>query len=270
MADNNSVVVITGGAGGMGQACARRLGKNYPLLLVDINAVGLEATATQLRAEGYRVTPFGDDLSNPDNIAKLVDTANAIGPFKALVHTAGLSPAMADAKRIMEVNWLLTYRLTEAFLPLAQLGSCAVLIASTAGHVMPVDLEREAQFDDPTAADFWEKITPYIPSSDASYALSKRIVIRYCERVVALWGARGARINTISPGIIETPMGKLEMERQPLMASMIAMTPLQRQGTADDIAAGVEFLCSDAAAFITGIDLRIDGGVIPVMLGRSK
>jgi NAD(P)-dependent dehydrogenase (short-subunit alcohol dehydrogenase family) len=270
MADNDSVVVITGGSGGMGQACARRLGKNHALLLVDINAAAVEATASALRAEGYRVTPCCADLAKPEVIEQLVAKTQSLGPLRALVHTAGLSPTMADARRIMDVNWVATYRLAEAFLPIAQPGSCAVLIASISAYLAPARAELDALLDDPLAPDFWSKIESFAGTPEASYSFSKRAVLRYCERVVAQWGARGARIASISPGVIATPMGKKELEDKPMMAAMVAMTPMQRQGSADDIAAGVEFLCSDAASFITGTDLRIDGGVIPVMLSQRR
>jgi NAD(P)-dependent dehydrogenase (short-subunit alcohol dehydrogenase family) len=120
------------------------------------------------------------------------------------------------------------------------------------------------------ASDFWSKIEPIAGTSEAAYAFSKRAVIRYCELAAPRWGARGARIVSISPGVIGTPMGKQEMEDKPIMKQMVAATPLQREGVADDIAGGVEFLCSDAASFISAIDLRIDGGMIPVMLGMRK
>lgn len=270
MTENNSVVVITGASGGMGQACARRLGKNHALLLVDINAAAVESTATALKSEGYRVTSFCADLTNPDAIEQLIAMAQSLGPLRALVHTAGLSPTMADGKRIMDVNWVATYRLAEAFLPIMQTGSCAVLIASTSAYMIPIKPEIDALFDNPLAADFWSKVESFAGTPEASYAFSKRAVLHYCERAVTQWGKRGARIVSISPGVIATPMGKQEMESKPIMTQMVAMTPLQREGVADDIAGGVEFLCSDAASFISGIDLRIDGGVIPVMLSQRK
>jgi len=266
----NSVAVITGASGGMGQACARRLGKNYLLLLVDINASAVEATATTLRAEGYRVTSAGADLAKPEAIEQLVAMTQSLGPLHALVHTAGLSPTMADAKRIMDVNWVATYRLAEAFLPIVQPGGCAVLIASTSAYLIPAKPEVDALFDNPQAADFWSNVESFAGTPETSYAFSKRAVLHYCERAATRWGARGARIVSISPGVIATPMGKQEMESKPIMTQMVAMTPLQRQGTADDIAGAVEFLCSDAASFISAIDLRVDGGMIPVMQSLSQ
>jgi NAD(P)-dependent dehydrogenase (short-subunit alcohol dehydrogenase family) len=270
MTNSNPIVVITGASGGMGQACARRLGKNHPLLLVDINAAAVDAVAVTLRDEGYRVTSFCADLANPAAVGQLVAAAQAFGPLHALVHTAGLSPTMADAKRIMDVNWVATYRLAEAFLPIIQPGGCAVLISSTSAYLVPASTELDALFANPLAPDFWSGIESVAGTSETAYAFSKQAVMRYCERAVSQWGKRGVRIVSISPGVIATPMGRQEMESKPIMTQMVAMTPLQRQGEADDIAAGVEFLCSSSASFISGIDLRIDGGVIPVMLSQRK
>lgn len=268
MTNKNSVVVITGASGGMGRACAQRLGKNHSLLLVDVNAAAVEEMAIALNAQGYCATPFCADLTNPVVIEQLVAMTQSLGPLRALVHTAGLSPSMADAKRIMDVNWVATYRLAETFLPIMQPGSCAVLIASNSAYLVPAKPELDALFYDPLAPDFWLNVEAFAGTPDTSYAFSKRAVLHYCERTVAQWGARGARIVSITPGVIGTPMGKQEMQNKPIMAQMVAMTPLQREGVADDIAKGVEFLCSDAASFISGIDLRIDGGVTPVMLSK--
>lgn len=270
MADHPSVAVITGASGGMGQACARRLGKKHQLLLADINETAIEATAAALRAEGYSVTPICADIAKPEAIEQLAAKAQALGPVHALVHTAGLSPTMGDAKRIMDVNWVATYRLAEAFLPIIQRGGCTVLIASTSAYMIPLNPQIDALFENPLAADFWPKIESIAATSEAAYAFSKRAVIRYCEVAAPRWGARGVRIVSISPGVIATPMGKKEMESKPIMAQMVAATPLQREGVADDIAGGVEFLCSEAASFISAIDLRIDGGMIPVMLNNMR
>lgn len=257
------LVVITGAAGGMGRACARRMGSRYSLLLLDIKPDTLKSTAHELRDEGFEVETYCADLTDPGAISAFVGKARSLGPLKALIHTAGISPTMGNAERIMAVNWTSTYNLTEAFLPLTRPGSSAVLIASMAGHVAKLPENVESLLDNPNTADFWSKISAYAASPEASYGISKRAVIRYCERVVGDWAERGARIVSISPGSIDTPMGRLELENQPLMVEMLHKTPLKRLGTADDIAAATEFLCSEAASYITGTDLRIDGGITP-------
>ncbi len=268
--NQKTVAVITGASGGMGRACARRLGKQHTLLLADINAAAVDETASALRAEGYSVTPICVDIAAVGAIEQLAATAQALGAVQVLVHTAGVSPTMADARRIMEINWVATYRLAEAFLPIIQRGGCAVLIASATGYMIPLDPRIDAMFENPLTSDFWSKTNLIAGTPETAYAFSKRAVIRYCEVAATRWGLRGLRIVSISPGVIDTQMGKQEMATKPIMAQMVAATPLQRQGVADDIAGGVEFLCSDSASFISGIDLRIDGGMIPVMVANMR
>jgi NAD(P)-dependent dehydrogenase (short-subunit alcohol dehydrogenase family) len=259
--ERSSVAVITGGCGGMGIACARRLGKHHRLLLADIDAGRLDATADDLRSDDYDVAVVAGDLSDPDVIAVLAEKSRTLGGLGALVHTAGLSPTMADAKRVMEFNIVATARVERAFLPLAGAGSVAVLIASIAGHVDRFGDRHDAILRNPLDAGFWDRLADDAATTDAAYIISKRGVIRYTEQVVAEWGARGARIVSISPGTIATPMGRLEFANQPAMKQMVDLTPIQRWGEPDDIAAAVEFLCSPAASYISGTDLRVDGGI---------
>ena len=261
MIDRNSVAVITGGCGGMGIACARRLGKRHRLLLADIEAGRLSAAADDLRSDDYDVTVIAGDLTEPELLVALTEKSKALGKLGAMVHTAGLSPTMADARRIMEFNLVATARIERAFLPLAGPGSVAVLIASIAGHVDRFGDRHDAILRDPLAVNFWDLLADDAATTDAAYIISKRGVIRYTEQVAADWGARGARIVSVSPGTIATPMGRLEYDNQPAMKQMLDMTPIQRWGEPDDIAAAVEFLCSKAASYISGTDLRVDGGI---------
>ncbi len=259
--DHGTVAVITGGCGGMGIACARRLGRLHRLLLADINAAGLDETAHALGSTGCDVTVVAGDLMDPAVVTALAETARSLGRLSALVHTAGLSPTMADGRRILEFNIVATARIERAFLRLAEAGTAAVLIASTAGHMDRFGDRHDAILRDPLARDFWERLADDAASSENAYIISKRGVIRYVEQVAADWGARGARIVSVSPGTIATPMGRLEFDNQPLMKPMLEMTPIARWGDPDDIAAAVEFLCSADASYITGIDLRVDGGI---------
>lgn len=259
-----SIAVITGGSSGMGLACAQRLGARHRLVLADINAAGLEVAADELRAAGCTVTPVQVDITRPDSVAHLAETASALGRLGVLVHAAGLSPTMADGQRIMAVNLVGTALVERAFLPLAGPGTAAVLIASTAGHTGAAAKRSDPILSTPLAEDFWTQLTDDIAEPTHAYSLSKRGVILYCEAVTAEWGARGARIVTVSPGMIATPMGEREFAAQPVMQNMLDMTPIRRWGRADEIAATVEFLVSDAASFITGTDIRVDGGVTPL------
>jgi NAD(P)-dependent dehydrogenase (short-subunit alcohol dehydrogenase family) len=264
MSNETSVAVITGGASGMGLSCARRLGRRHRLFLADIDAAGLEAAATELRDAGWTVTPVEADVTRPEAVAHLAETARSLGRLGALVNAAGLSPTMADGRRIIEVNLVGTALIERAFLPLAGPGCAAVLIASTAGHAGPASRRNDPILSDPLAEDFWTQIGADTQDTAHAYSLSKRGVILYCEAVAPEWATRGARIVTVSPGMIMTPMGEFEFAHQPLMQHMLDMTPIRRWGQADEIAATVEFLLSDSASFITGTDVRVDGGVTPL------
>ncbi|MBV9842290.1 MAG: SDR family oxidoreductase [Sphingomonadaceae bacterium] len=268
--------VVTGANGGMGRACARMIGETMELVLTDINGVGLHAFAEDLRNEGYSVRAvLAGDLADPGLTKRIGDAAGGSAGFGALIHTAALSPALAPWERIMRANAVGTARLLGAIEPLLQPGAVAVLIASMAAHMAPVLADVDAILDDPLAADFLDCIGKVIdrladhkdPRGPAivSYGLSKRMVMRMCEHRAALWARNGARIVSISPGTIWTPMGRKEAEENPTAARVVAATPAARWGTVMDIAAAARFLISDSASFVTGTDLRIDGGVTPVL-----
>lgn len=251
----------------MGSACARRLGKKGTLLLADIDAARVSATAEQLRGEGMRVETQTVDVSREADMLALAKTTASLGRLAGLVHTAGLSPTMASWERIYEVNLIGTARVLSAFLPLAERGTAVVCIASMGGYMVPPNAESDAIMQDPLDPGFMDKIKAHLPSepekaSGAAYAISKRGVINYCWRQVPDWMDHGARINTISPGQIETPMQKREFAAQPAMGQLLDLAIDHRLGRPDDIASAVAFLLSEEASYITGAELLVDGGVV--------
>jgi NAD(P)-dependent dehydrogenase (short-subunit alcohol dehydrogenase family) len=259
------IAVITGGGGDMGLACARRLGRTHDLLLAELDARRLDDARAALATAGIEAEGQRCDVSDPDEVAALARRCAARGELGALVHTAGLSPSMANGARIWTVNLVGTAHLVEAFRPLARAGTAAVLIASQAGHFARggATPELEALLDAPLTPDLierLERLSPGLLTPEGAYGGSKYGVIRMAEREASAWGAVGARIVSLSPGIIDTGMGQQEYAAQPLMAMMVERTPLGRMGTDDEVAAAVEFLCSEAASFVTGTDLLVDGG----------
>jgi len=256
------VYVITGGSGGMGKAIARRLGKKGNLLLADIGEERLQQAAAELAAEGITdVTVQTVDITNETQVEGLAKKAAGLGELGAIVHTAGLSPSMADARRILEVNSVGTGLVLKAFLPLAVPGSVAVCIASMAGHFTPRNEAYNGYLKNPLAPDFLSRSVVFTQNNPgAAYGLSKLGVILMVEDQAWTWGQKGARIASVSPGTIDTPMGRQEASQQEQMKVMLEHTPLGREGTADEIAAAVAFLCSSESSYITGTDLRVDGG----------
>ena len=264
-------VFITGAAGGMGRACARLFGVTHDLVLTDVVAPSLDAFAEELRRDGYTVAASrAGDLGDETLLSTLVEAITGDAPF-TLIHAAGLSPALADWRAIMSVNLVATEKLLRKIEPVLRPGCVAVLIASVAGHTIAPSPETDALLREPLADDFLDRIAAVIEAPGGggaegnSYSLSKRAVLSLCERRAGAWGQLGARIVTISPGLILTPMGQQEMEKTPGAAQMAGMTPAGRTGVANDIAAAARFLASDEASFITGCDLRVDGGVIALI-----
>jgi NAD(P)-dependent dehydrogenase (short-subunit alcohol dehydrogenase family) len=266
------VSVVTGGSGGMGMATARLLAQQGPVIIADLKERELEAAAAQLRKEGGEIVPAVCDVSSSESVAALARTAASAGQVQALVHTAGLSPTMADWRRIMSVNLVGSALIEQAFAPLMAPGAAAVFIASMAGHTAVNGAAAYRVLDDPLRPDLLaelEKVAGPIDSG-SSYGLSKQGVIQLCQRVTPAWARRGARINSISPGLIETGMGKLEFANQPMMAMMLQKTPLGRWGTAEEIAQVAVFLCSPAASYVTGIDILVDGGMTNALLREMR
>jgi NAD(P)-dependent dehydrogenase (short-subunit alcohol dehydrogenase family) len=176
---------------------------------------------------------------------------------------------MADASTVLDVDLAGSVRITDALFPLVNPGSSAILIGSIAGY-SDVPAAVEPLLDDPLADGFFAAVEQAMGQpldSATAYVLAKRGVTRLAERLATPWGKKGGRTVAISPGLIDTPMGRLELDRQPIIPVMIEVTPVKRPdrplpGRPEDIAATVAFLESDAAAFISGCDVRVDGGLV--------
>lgn len=268
----SGTVVITGAAGGMGRPAAQRFAaQGRPLLLCDLDPARLEALAGELRAgagpDGGKIDILAADIAAED-FSEQVLAALGDAPLGPLVHTAGLSPTMSDARRIFAVNYHATQRLVAALLPRFAAGGCAVLISSVSAYMLadPALLGAIRTFV-LTGED--GGIARYMDEPGMSYAISKRAVIGLVEREAAAFGARGLRIASIAPGFIDTPMGRAEAEENAQLRAMIGMVPQQRMGHGDEIAAVAEFLCSPAASYISGTDIRVDGGIIGHLGART-
>ena len=269
-------VLITGAAGGMGRACARLFGAVDDLVLTDVSAASLGAFADELRNDGYNVAAHAGDMSDDALIAALVEDVSAGGKPFAVVHTAGLSPALADWQPILQVNLVATEKLLRALEPALVPGAVLVLIASSAGHMFPAMPEVEAMLAEPLAPGFMDKMENIIihmgganspgGMGGIAYSLSKKAVHNICTRRGVAWGPKGVRITSISPGMIATPMGKAEIAKTSGAQELLDATPAGRVGTAMDIALAAQFLCSDAASFISGTDLLVDGGGTAAMM----
>ena len=263
MSDNVLVII---GVGGMGLSIARRVGAGRTIVLADVNAAGLKATADALGNDGHRVLTREVDVTSRHSVAAVAEMADAAGRVTSVVHTAGLSPQQAPAEAVMAVDLLGVALMIDEFGKVIEPGGAGVVIASMAGHMQPPLDPAVAQqlATAPTDELLGLEACSTITSSQMAYPFAKRANQLRVAAAAVSWGERGARINCISPGVISTSMGRLELgsESGTLMRAMVDNSGLRRLGTPEDIAAAAEFLLGPSAAFITGTDLLVDGGVI--------
>jgi NAD(P)-dependent dehydrogenase (short-subunit alcohol dehydrogenase family) len=255
-------VLVVIGVGGMGLAIARRIGSGKAVVLADFNAKTLDTACGSLRADGHDVHAHHVDVSSAESVRTLAREAASLGPVTHLAHTAGLSPSQGSAQAILAVDLLGVAVVLQEFADVMAPGGAGVVVASMAGHLVPALTrdQQQALVRDALASDIVGSVT----EPGQAYAIAKHANLIQVRAAGAAWGRRGARINSISPGIISTPMGQQELD-SPLgdgMRAMLAASPAGRMGTSDDIAAAAEFLLGPGASFITGTDLLVDGGVM--------
>jgi NAD(P)-dependent dehydrogenase (short-subunit alcohol dehydrogenase family) len=267
---STDLTVITGGGGGMGLACARAMADRGMLLLVDVDERAAAEAVRALGEDGVAAHHLRCDVTAADDVDHLVARIAELGSFRSLIHTAGISPTMADGRRVLEVDLVGTARVLAALEPLVTSGTTAVCVGSIAGY-SDAGAHLDPVLDDPLRDGFVDDVVRGLEGhidADTAYVLAKRGVMRLCERLAKDWGRSGGRIVSIAPGLIDTPMGRQELAQQEIMALMVAMTPVQRAGSGplpgrpEDIASVAAFLCSDAASFISGCDIRVDGGLV--------
>jgi NAD(P)-dependent dehydrogenase (short-subunit alcohol dehydrogenase family) len=253
--------IVIGAASGMGAAVARQLAGRGPLLIVDQNIEGAEKLAGEL---GSSVRVAGCDVTDQVQVDALFAGLQDVA---ALVHTAGVSGTMAPGRRVLEINLLGTARVLNAAEPLLRPGSVGVCFASQSGYRVPETPSLFALLEEPLAHDFFEEIGKYFDVDNAAlaYQVSKRGVHRLVRKTASAWGQRGARVLSLSPGINDTPMNRADEAEHPIMQDIIRNSPLGRRGSPEEVANVVSFLVSDAASYMTGSDVLVDGGMVTVL-----
>lgn len=264
-------VAVLLGAGSMGTAILRRVTAGKKILLGDINAENLNRAAEDLRYSGYDVETQITDACDKSSVEAFAAKAASLGEVLTFIDTAGASPSQASPEKIIALDLIGTAIALDAFGPVMARGGAGLIVASMTGY-MPSPLSAE----DETALAMTptEKLSALsclqpdvIVNPGVAYIVSKRAnQLRVRTMAATVWGERGARINTISPGIIVTPLAYDEFEAPGnTYQNMIAASPARRAGTSDEIAAAGAFLLGPDAAFITGTDLLVDGGVIAAL-----
>jgi NAD(P)-dependent dehydrogenase (short-subunit alcohol dehydrogenase family) len=270
------VSVITGGAGGMGLATAKVVGRDHTVVLCDVRQDRLDTAAVTLKDLGMTPTAVNCDVTDRQAVARLLETASGLGTVASVIHTAGVSPSMGAADYVMRTNALGTVNVNEAFYATVAEGAAIVNVASMAAHMLPQEMIPTKQFplslqdEDAFMNDMMSvcDIVPEDARSGISYAVSKSFVRWYCTSQAERFNGRGLRIVSVSPGSIDTEMGRLE--EQAGAGAMVTDAAVPRWGKPEEMAELFAFCASDKAGYLTGTDILNDGGVIASMTERAR
>lgn len=259
-------VMILTGAGQIGMAIARRMGYGMKIIVGDKKPENAQAVAKTMNDAGFDVVPVEMDLSNRASIQNMIAEAQKYGDITMLINAAGVSPSQASIEAILKVDLYGTAVLLEEVGKVIAAGGVGVTISSQSGHRMKQLTPEE---DEQLACTPTEELLnlPLLQPENIhdtlhAYQLAKRCNEKRVMAESVKWGEKGARINSISPGIIVTPLAIDEFNgpRGDFYKNMFAKCPAGRPGTADEVANVAELLMSEKGAFITGADFLIDGG----------
>lgn len=264
---NNEVVALLG-AGSMGTAIVERIAANRTILLGDISEKALAAASEKLRFSGYAVETMKVDAPDKNSIEAFAKKAASLGPVMYFINTAGASPHQTNPAHIINLDLIGSAYALDSFGKVMARGGAGILISSMTGYMLPAPLPQEVETAlTVTESDDLASLSclsaEAVPNSGYVYVLAKRANQLRVRKAAIDWGKRGARINTISPGIVVTPLAYDEFNAAGEgYQKMIEASPVQRVGNPAEIASAAEFLLSDKASFITGTDLLVDGGMI--------
>ena len=265
-------VVLVIGCGGLGMSVARALGKQAALVVVDIDQFQLDRSVTTLTHEGYTVRGLACDITDPAQTAAL-GAELAAGPgVRTLVHVAAVGMSIGSWRKMLDVDLAGAHHVAAAVGPHMVPGSAAIFISSLASYLPARDPKLEALLDAPTAPGFADALAALHgaePDFDWTYNYAKLGVNRLAERLAIEWGPRQVRALSLSPGMIDSPMARVEgaslpshdgTEARVTRSDKAREIPLGRQGSMLEITSVVAFLASDGASFLNGIDIPVDGG----------
>lgn len=257
-------VVVVAGGGGIGQAIARRVSAGRTVLIANHTRQSAEEAAQVLEAAGFSTVAMQADISNPDSVQAIAERAASLGPVRHLIQAAGVSPSQAPIESILKVDLYGTALLLEAFGQVIAEGGAGIVISSQSGYRMPaLTAEQDALLATaPASALLSLDFVRSVKDTLHAYQMSKRCNSLRVRGEAVNWARRGARVNSISPGIVVTPLAHDELngERASFYQDMLQKLPAGRAATPDEIAGLAAFVLGPEGSFITGSDFLIDGG----------
>lgn len=260
----------------MGLATATIVARDHTVVLGDVRRDRLDAAVAALDDLGIGATGVHCDVTDSAAVQRLFETASGLGTLTSVVHTAGVSPSMGDARHVIRTNALGTLNVNETFFASAGSGAAIVNVASMASHMLPDEMVPTQAFaraftdvdrflaEQLVACD----IAPEEMRSGLAYSVSKTFVRWYSTSQTERFNSRGLRIVSVSPGSIDTEMGRLEEKSG--AGAMVTNAAVPRWGTAEEMAEMFAFCISDRAGYLTGTDILVDGGVIGSMRERAR
>lgn len=263
MAKQKEVVVLVG-AGSIGQAIARRVGAGRHVVLGDLKKENADTAAQILEDAGFETSTLAVDISSRDSTLALIEHAQSFGSVQNVINAAGVSPSQAPVEAILKVDLYGTAVLLEEFGKVIAEGGSGVVISSQSGHRLGALSEEQnaALATTPTEELLELPFLKAITDTLKAYQYSKRCNVLRVMYEATRWGKRGATVNSISPGIIITPLANHELKgpRGEGYRTMLAKSPAGRAGTPDEVGELAEFLMSKRGRFISGSDFLMDGG----------
>lgn len=270
-----NICVITGGGSGMGLEVAKIVGKDMKVILTGRTVAKLDNAIKELNALGIEAEAYPCDVSDQGSVDKLAAYAAGQGIVKVLIHAAGVSPHMASAEQIFAINAVGTVYVDKAFAKVMEAGSVILNVSSMSAYMLSADrvpkqVYKLALEDTEAFLAGAKQILGAVPEQQrngTAYTISKNFVVWYTERQALAYGKKGIRVVSISPGTFATPMGEIEGEEA---ASFAKCGALGRVGDPVEIANMMAFMVSDAASYLTGVDILYDGGTIASLNARKE
>ncbi|WKY43905.1 SDR family oxidoreductase [Eubacteriaceae bacterium ES2] len=277
----NKVYVVIGGERGIGLAVSERLAQKGQVVMSGLMECDVVEGTKTLKDKGIAVESMVVDIRKPEDVERILKAALAKGSIAGVVLVAGLTPACGDWKAIFDVDLVGQVTTMKAFKPHMEPGSSFVLFASSSAYQIPqqmIDACRDALWNaDTDVQTMWQTVEPMVMARGEviapgiAYSIAKRGNIYITQKYASLFGADGIRVNSVSPGIADTLNNQLELEKsmsnpENRMWSMInVLTPAKRMGSTMEMATVVDFLLSEDASFVSGVDILVDGACMANM-----
>ena len=273
---NREVCVISGGGSGIGLAAARYMSKEKVIVLSGRTARKLENDAQELSALGFEVQTHTCDISDRSSVERLAEFSASLGEIRNVINSAGMSPSMSDAEKIIRVNALGTVYMNSTFVKYMKPGSVIIDVASNSAYSLPALLIPERVY--PLALEDEDRFVRKLVSRSGiagrgyekaglAYAFSKNFVIWYAKYCAFQYGRQSIRVASLSPGLIDTGMGRMEASHG---GRLIEMSAEERMGRPEELGFALAMLADERNGYLSGVDVLVDGGSVSGMKWRKK